>query len=517
MENAHVLLAFPFAVVIFVLSWRALNWAWLKPRKLEKCLRQQGFKGNSYRFLLGDLRELNKALREAKSKPPLNNLSDDIASRIVPYFIHSIQQYGKNCFIWLGPKPMVFITDPELIKEVFTKHTVYQKPGLNGLTKLLAEGLDVIEEDKWNKHRKIINPAFHVEKLKHMLPAFYTSCAEMLGKWEKIVAEEECSEIDVWPHLQQLTCDAISRTAFGSNYQEGRKIFELQIELAGHVIETSRSLYIPGWRFIPTKKNRRMMEIDRQVQASIGDIIEKRVKAMEAGEATKDDLLGILLDSNFKEIEQHGNNDFGMTTKEVVEECKVFYFAGQETSAVLLVWTMVLLSRHQEWQTLAREEVLQLFGKDKPNLEGLNRMKIVTMILNEAMRLYPPVPVLTRRTNEETKLGNVLLPSGVLISIPIILLHHNEELWGNDAKEFKPERFSEGVAKVSNGQLTFLPFGGGPRICIGLNFAMLECKMALAMILQRFTFDLSPSFTHSPITVFTIHPQYGAPLLFHNL
>ncbi|XP_019165162.1 PREDICTED: cytochrome P450 CYP72A219-like [Ipomoea nil] len=511
MEIVFGLIGFSIAIVFLVCLWRMLNWAWFRPRKLQKILRQQGLKGTDYKFIFGDLKKISKSVEDAKSKPI--NLSDDISPRALPFFIDAIQKNGENSFVWLGPKPLVFIKDPELVKNVFTKHTIFQKPPSNPLSKLLAQGVIFHEEDKWVKHRKIINPGFQMEKLKHMIPAFYLSCSEMLSEWEKNVGDQGLAELDVWPYLQQLASDVISRTAFGSSYEEGNKIFELQREQVGYVLQISSSIYIPGWRFLPTKRNRRMKQIEKQVHASIMDIIDKRVKAMRGGEASPDDLLGILLESNFEEIEQNGNKNFGMTTREVIEECKLFYLAGQETTSSLLVWTMVLLSMHQEWQTRAREEVFKLFGKDRPDFDGLNRLKIVTMILNESLRLYPPGTSLRRLTKEQTKIGDITFPPGVLIAIPVILYHYDEKIWGNDAKEFKPQRFSEGVSKVTKGQLAFFPFSSGPRICIGQNFAMLEAKMAMAMILQRFSFELSPSYAHAPTTVITLQPQFGAPLL----
>ncbi|KAL4575515.1 hypothetical protein LXL04_022361 [Taraxacum kok-saghyz] len=500
------------AILILTIS----NWLWFKPKKIEKLLRYQGLKGSPYRFVLGDLKEIMQMSSEAKSKPM--NLTHDIAPRVMPFFHKSVTAYGKSCFTWMGTTPMVHISEPTMIREVFGNFYQFQKPREgNPLTKLLVRGLIVAQSDQWIKHRKIINPAFHVEKLKHMVPAFYLSCRDMMDKWGEMITKESSCEMDIWPYLQTFSSDVISRTAFGSSFEEGRKIFELQTEQAELFIKAAHSLYIPGSRFLPTKDNKRMKEIHREVQVSIKIIIDKRVAAMKAGETSKDDLLGILLDSNYKEIEQKGNSNFGLSIEEVIEECKLFYFAGQETTGNMLVWTMILLGQHIDWQNRAREEVLHVFGNKKPDIDGLSHLKIITMIFYEVLRLYPPAAFVRRVTREGTKLGKLNLPAGTLVQLNALLLHHDKDIWGEDVNEFKPERFLEGVSKVTKGQSSYVPFGGGPRICIGQNFAMLEAKMALSMILQGFYFELSPSYSHAPHTIITLQPQFGAHFILHKL
>ncbi|KAL2900154.1 hypothetical protein RDABS01_025236 [Bienertia sinuspersici] len=386
------------------------------------------------------------------------------------------------------------------------KYEEFQKPNTNPLAKMLVKGLVAYEGQKWAKHRKIINPAFHMEKLK------------MINKWEEMVSNSGSCELDVWPYLDNLSGDVISRAAFGSSYDEGKKIFKLQKEQISIAMKLLQQVYIPGLRFLPTKTNKRMKEIDDEMRVLMNNIIRKRENQTKMGEDCNDDLLGILLESSMKEVQEHGNKkNAGLTIEEVIEECKVFYLAGRDTTSVLLVWLMVMLGKHLDWQARAREEILRVFGQSNPDFNGLNNLKVVPMILNEVLRLYPPVILMYRMIHKPTQVGDILLPPGVQISVPTMLVHNDPELWGEDAAEFKPERFSEGVAKATNSQVSYIPFGWGPRICVGQNFAMLEVKMALAMILQHYSFELSPSYSHAPFLVTSLQPQHGVPMIFRKI
>ncbi|KAM7476745.1 hypothetical protein LguiB_023988 [Lonicera macranthoides] len=436
---------------VMVLAWRMLDWAWFTPKKLEKKLRGQEFKGNPYRFLVGDVKESAAMLHEAMSKPM--EFNNDIG----------------------------------------------------------------------------------------MLPAFAMCYDEMLSHWETVAQNYGSHEVDVFPAFDTLTFDVISRVAFGSNYDEGGKIFQLLKELMDLTTMVMRDFYIPGWRYLPTKTNKRMKEIDIELRSTLRKIVNNRVKAMEAGEESKEDLLGVLLDSNFKEIQRLGNKkNSGMSIEDVITECKLFYFAGQETTGILLTWTMVLLSKHPEWQDRARKEMQEgsfrvastfyektdkkgrVRGKatDKPFFTRLSTKPgfyRVSMILFEVLRLYPPVIDVTKIVHEETKLVKLLIPPGVQIMLPSLMLHRNKKVWGDDALEFNPTRFAEGVASVTKNQVTYIPFTWGPRVCLGQNFALLQAKLGLAMILQRFTFDLSPTYKHAPIAILALQPQHGARVIYRQI
>ncbi|GMY29054.1 cytochrome P450 72A397-like [Fagus crenata] len=418
---------------------------------------------------------------------------------------------GKVSLSWIGTRPRLIIGDPELIRLILAdKSGDFVRQPRNPLAELLQMGLLSLEGERWAKRRRLLTPAFHLEKLKKMVPAFSTSCFGLIDRWKELISPQGSREIDVALEFHYLASDVISRTAFGSSYEEGKMIFELQKEQIKLMLEVHNNIYIPGFRFIPTKKNKRMYTIDNDIKATLRDMIRRKEQSMRDGELDNNDLLGLLL-----QCKEQSNN--GMTIEDVIEECKLFYIAGQETTATLLTWTMILLSINPNWQEKARDEVLRISAKKTLDFEAINHLKIVSMVLNEVLRLYPPATSVFRHTWRKTNIGGMSIPAGVDFVLPILFSQCDPKYWGEDVEEFNPARFSEGIAKATKDEIAFFPFSWGPRICIGQNFAMIEAKMALAMILQHFSFQLSPSYTHAPYTLITLQPQHGAPIILHRL
>ncbi|KAK8622590.1 hypothetical protein V6N13_117500 [Hibiscus sabdariffa] len=289
------LLCFLVAGLLVIWGWRVLNWAWLTPKRLERCLRQQGLRGNPYMSLSGDVKQLFAMTKQTTAKPM--PLSDDIEPYVSPFLHQILQKYGKDSFVWIGPSPRVTIVEPEKLREIFTKFTDFQKVHNNPLFDLLINGLSSLEGDHWSKHRKIINPAFHQDKLKDR----------------------------------------------GNTFRVLRQVL--------HILEfESRTKFcVSLQRFVPTKTNRELKMKYNDIKESLKGMIKRREKAIKEGEESNEDLLDILVESNIREIEANADRkNMGMSIDDVIEECKLFYFAGQETTSVLLVWTMILLATYPD-------------------------------------------------------------------------------------------------------------------------------------------------------------------------
>ncbi|KAL3649041.1 hypothetical protein CASFOL_005444 [Castilleja foliolosa] len=513
----------PLFTILAIWTWQIFNWVWLKPKKIERLFRQQGMKGHSYKLLFGEMKEAKLMYDEVYSKPI--GIDDDILPRLMPNMLDTIANYGDYSFTWLGPRPRVYIMDHNLFKEMMSNYRKYHKSFdvINPIAKMLiSTGLASMEGDEWAKSRSKLNPAFHMNKLKPTLPAVQVCCENILSEWKEMTKSGGNYVIDVIHHLEIYTSSVLAQVMFGSTYTDKiKQVFFQLLELESLGKLATDVFTLPGQKYYPTKKNRKAHEIDKFIRDSFKSMIHERLENRKAGADfdKRQDLLDLFMDELYDEKTSNGKSHSKLV-EDVIGQLKIFFFAGFGSTSNTICWTMVMLSVHKEWQDRARQEVMQVIGDDNEiTTNHLGQLKVITMIVNEVLRLYPPTMEISRLIVEETKIGKYTIPKGTLVTCPILLLYRSTEVWGHDAKNFNPERFAEGVARATrnNGSAPYLPFGWGPRICIAQNLAMLELKVFLALMLRKFSFDLAPSYRHAPHVDFTIHPQYGAPFVLTQL
>nr|AOA32957.1 CYP734A51 [Primula veris] len=509
-----------YLFLVFVM--RVSDYLWWRPKRIEVHFSKQGIKGPKYHFFLGNTKELvDLMVKSASQTLPL--FHHNILPRVLPFYHHWKKIYGETFIVWFGPTARLVVSDPLLIREVFiSKSESFEKTeSPPHVKKLEGDGLLTLEGEKWAHHRKILTPSFYIDNLKLMVPIMGESMKNMLNKWVDI-SKCDTMEIEVSHWFQNLTEEIITHAVFGSSYEQGKAIFELHSQKMIHYFASYDKVFIPGYRFFPTKKNRQSWKLDREIENSSTKLINERIKAyttegsMALDECPKD-LLGFMIRDSIKN-ETKKTSTWDFTTHDIIEECKTLFFAGKHTTSALMTWTTVLLAMHSKWQELARDEVVREFGAGNvPTKDDVAKLKTLNMILNESLRLYPPVVALLRRAKCDVELGGCKIPLGTELLMPILAVHHDPETWGPDATEFNPGRFTQGVAQAAKNPMAFMPFGLGARRCTGQNLAMLQTKLAIAMILQRFSFVLAPSYQHAPTVVMLLNPQYGAPIVFQRL
>ncbi|PPS05179.1 hypothetical protein GOBAR_AA15501 [Gossypium barbadense] len=423
-------------------------------------LMELGIKGPPYRFIHGNNKEIAKMRQEASSKPMA--LTHDIFPKVQPHIYSWINKYGHGF-----NRAELVISEPELVKEILknSEKTFPKRKPTIYLSKLLGNGLVTVEGEKWAKQKKLVNYVFHGESLKNMTPAVIASVETMLQKWKG---------------------------------QEGKEL----------MLSTLSKLWKPADML-------ESEELAKEIQDCVMKIAKKREDKVVNGEADSfgNDFLGLLVNAYH---DSDKNNKLSM--EDLVDECKTFYFAEQDTVNALLAWTVLLLAIHGDWQDKARRDVTGIFGNQNPQPEGIAKLKTMTMIINETLRLYGPSNGMWRRVGRDVQMEKVVLPANIDLLIANAVLHHDPQLWGEDVHLFKPDRFAEGIAKATNyNAAAFLPFGLGPRTCVGMTFATTETKIVLSMILQRYAITLSPAYVHSPIPIISLKPQHGIQVILKSL
>ncbi|CAH9134210.1 unnamed protein product [Cuscuta epithymum] len=499
-------------------SYRIVSTYWLTPRRIKKTMEEQGVFGPKPRFLVGNI--LDTAAMLAKSSAhDMHSIHHDVVPRLLPHFIAWSKQYGKRFIYWNGIEPRMCLTEIDLIKELLTKHNaVSGKSWLQqqGSKHFIGRGLLMANGNDWHHQRHIVAPAFMGDKLKSYVGNMVECTDKMIQSLEKAVQFGQ-PEIEIGGHMAALTADIISQTEFGNNCEKGKQIFHLLTDLQHRCAQASRYLCFPGSRFFPSKYNRDIKLLKLEVERLLMDIIQSRKDCVEIGRSSSygNDLLGMLLtEMKKKKCEDLG---FNLNMQLIMDECKTFFFAGHETTALLLTWTIMLLATNPSWQEKVRSEVRHVCKTDKhpPSADHLSKLTVLNMVINESLRLYPPATILPRMAFEDFKLGDLHIPKGLSIWVPVLAIHHSEEIWGKDVNEFNPERFA--TKSFSGPGRSFMPFAAGPRNCVGQSFALMEAKIILAMLISKFSFDISESYRHAPVVVLTIKPKYGVQVILKPL
>ncbi|GER42629.1 cytochrome P450 [Striga asiatica] len=513
MEQVMISAAYAAAILVLCLVskivYETLRCYWLTPRRIKRIMEEQGVRGPEPRFLLGNIMEMASFISKSTAQD-MPSISHDIVPRLLPHFLAWSKTYGKRFIFWNGTEPRMCLAETDLIKELLSKYsTISGKSWMQqeGSKNFIGRGLLMANGKDWYHQRHLVAPAFMGEKLKSYAGYMVESTKEMLESLENALKSGQ-TEIEIGEYMTRLTADIISRTEFDSNYEKGKQIFHLLTVLQGLCARSSRYLCFPGSRFFPSKYNREIKSLKIEVEKKLMEIIESRTNCVEVGRSTSygNDLLGTLLTEMQK---KRSDNGFSLNLQLIMDECKTFFFAGHETTALLLTWTMMLLATNPEWQEKVREEVKQVCKGAHPGVDHLSKFTVLNMVINESLRLYPPASLLPRMAFEDIKLGDLHIPKGLSIWIPVLAIHHNEEIWGKDVNEFNPSRFA---SKSGGPGRSFIPFAAGPRNCVGQSFAMMEAKIILAMMISKFSFTISENYRHAPVVVLTMKPKYGVQI-----
>ncbi|XP_059455045.1 cytochrome P450 714C2-like [Corylus avellana] len=483
----------------------------LKPKRLRAILRKQGIRGPPPSFLIGNIGDMKKT----KSSPSKAQQKEEQAithncySAIFPFFDERRKSYGPIFMFSLGNIQILHMSDPEVVREIsICKSLDIGKPSFEGkaVDPLLGQGILTSNGAKWAHQRKILAPELFVEKIKGMMKIMVESSMTVVNLW-RIECEGGVADVHIDEYMKTISGDVITRACFGSNYSQGKEIFSkldaLQVLLSKSLIKIG----IPALRYLPTKGNREVWRLEKEIRALILKVVKERKE-----EASGNDLLQTILeavtDSDFSQDE---------TDQFIVDNCKSIYFAGYETTSGSATWALMLLASNPEWQARVRAEVLQVCGGQMPDADMLRKMKVLTMVIHESLRLYPPAPLVSREALKDLKFGDIHVPKGFNVWTLLVTLHQDPDIWGPDAKEFNPERFANGVTGACKFPHAYMPFGFGSRKCLGQNFATVELKIIIALIVSNFSFSLSPKYRHSPELTLVISPKHGVNLLIKSL
>jgi len=395
----------------------------------------------------------------------------------------------------------VLLNDPDLIRHVLIDNAAnYPKDNLQleKLTPAVGRGLLTAEEESWRLQRRTVAPLFQPAGVTSYLAAMAISVDEMLARWDR----ETGATVDVAREMTRLTYDIISRTVFSNEIETPPDVMGEAITTyfgALGRIDLWDVLPLPRW--LPRPAFIRAKPAQKIFRDEVLRLFERRRARIAAGESVPDDLVTRLINARDPET------GAPLSDAVVHDNLVTFIGAGHETTANALTWTLFLLSEFRDADARVAAEATDAPDADA---DALARLTDTRMILEEAMRLYPPVPFMSREARSRDMIGEVAVAAGTRIIIAPWVLHRHRKLWP-DADMFVPERFApENRGRIP--RFAYLPFGAGPRICVGMTFAMQEALLALTMIARRFRLTLAEGADVMPFARMTLRPMHGLPM-----
>ncbi|ONK79651.1 uncharacterized protein A4U43_C01F8540 [Asparagus officinalis] len=499
------------ALLLFLLSV-AISVFWLLPLKVKLRLKRNGLRGPPPLFPLGNLLEISKRLKET-SASSLNSVTHDIHSIVFPYFALWRKTYGKVFIYWLGTEPFLYVADPEFLKQV-TSGCLGNKWGKPNVFKrdrkpMFGNGLLMVEGEGWSHHRNVIAPAFSMTNLNAMINMMMETTSKMLQQWDHSISMGK-NEIDIERDITINAAKIIANVTFGISNEEGRNVFQKLQALQAILFKSNPLIGVPFCKFLNPKRTKEAKKLGGEIDHLLLKIIESRTREEDdANVNTHNDLLGLLLASN----QESAKVERKLTSRELVDECKTFFFGGHETTSLALTWSLFLLAQYPQWQKALREEIMEVSKGEPLDSTMLPKLTKMEWIFNEVIRLYSPAPNSQRQAREDITVGNIHIPKGTNMWVDVVGMHHDRSLWGDDVNEFRPERFEGNLHGGCKHRMGFLPFGFGGRICIGRNLTITEYKIVLSHILCKFSMAVSPAYTHSPRIMLSLRPSHGVQLI----
>ncbi|MFD2942754.1 cytochrome P450 [Flavobacterium notoginsengisoli] len=412
----------------------------------------------------------------------------------IPFHKKYFEKFGDSFSIRIGfSKYIILSRDNEIAQYILVKNQKnYHKSKFQSvyLSKYLGKGLLTSDGDFWLKQRRLIQPAFHKQKMNQLVDNMNTVITSEIDHF----VEEK--PIDLFPAMSNLAFNVVAKSLFQLSAAENKfqRIKFIIEEVQNFLIKEIR-LPHKAWWFSLSGQVKKHLRLAEENNSIIREIIEER----KASGEEINDLLNMLLETRYEDTGE------GMSVEQLVDEIKVLFIAGHETTANALTFTLHLLGRNPEIQQKVFEEIMKIESETNNIIEQLQKMEYLNAVLNESMRLYPPAWITDRQNLEDDSLAQFKIKKDTLIGISFYELHRNPKYW-NNPDEFIPERFL-GEQKKESMQY-FYPFGAGPRMCIGAGFAIYEMCLTISQIVKMYIIksnndiiQFNPLITLKPVNV----------------